>query len=87
MKKRTGKIDTTGPIKEESFLDVTFHADGGSPRSDNFPVLARCGEVRFDYIEQDEIECDITFLREDSEEALTPIDKGAPADGIHRASG
>jgi hypothetical protein len=49
-------------IEKNDFLDLTFHSDGGPPRSDDFSLLTRPCEVRFGYIEQDKIECDITLL-------------------------
>ena len=49
-------------IEENDFLDLTFHSDNGPPRSDDYSLLTRQCAVRFGYIEQDKIECDITLL-------------------------
>ena len=49
-------------VEKNDFLDFTFHSDTGPPRSDDFSLLMRPCEIRFGYIEQDKIECDITSL-------------------------
>ena len=55
-------------LKERTnFLELTFHSDGGPPRSDDFSLLSRQCEIQIGYIEQDKIEADVVLHDPDRE--------------------
>jgi len=49
-------------VAQNDFLVSTFHSGGGPPRSDAFALLLKPCEIRFDYIEQEKIEAEVTLL-------------------------
>jgi hypothetical protein len=49
-------------VAQNDFLVSTFHSSGAPPRSDDFALLSRPCEIRFGYVEQENIEANITLL-------------------------